>query len=353
MGQSDEVSSGRAGLGAVRDALRGVMRNPAKGRSGDAPDRSVSDSVENTPDGAPDDPAGRPPDGMANSPAGSAPDGSTGGLRPWGALGSCLLVAVVVAQVMSGLQPRPILLTSVIVLLLAAGALAFAAGVHGLSRAVAAFAATVAVGYAAEWVGIRTGLPFGEYGYTDVLWPQLGGVPVIVAMAWGGMGLAAHATASAAAPGGRAARIVLGALALTAWDLFLDPQMMRLGLWSWEENGPYRGVPISNFVGWLVVSLLVMVLIDTFLADPAARSAGLVSVYTVMAVMETVGFAAVFDPPDPLVAVTGGICMGVFVVSAWGRWGPRGPGKPGGHERSRRPGEPWDVNEVGAGGADG
>ena len=395
MGQSDEVSSGRAGLGAVRDALRGVMRDPAKGRLQDAPDRPVSDSVENTPDGTPDDPAGRTPDDKVNSPAESAPDGSTGGPRLWGMLGACLLVAVVVAQVMSGLQPRPILLTSVIVLLLAASALAFAAGVHGLSRTVAAFAATVAVGYAAEWVGIRTGLPFGEYGYTDVLWPRLGGVPVIVAVAWGGMGLAAHATASAAAPGGRAARIVLGALALTAWDLFLDPQMMRLGLWSWEEIGPYRGVPISNFVGWLTVSLLVMALIDAVLADPATRGDGLVSVYTVMAVMETVGFAAVFDPPDRLVAVAGGICMGVFVVSAWGRRGPRGPGRPGKPgragtlgeteeiertgksreagesekpgrakrperpgepgkpERSRRPGGSWDVDGAGAGGPDG
>ncbi|GII82006.1 hypothetical protein Sru01_69880 [Sphaerisporangium rufum] len=54
-----------------------------------------------------------------------------------------------------------------------------------------AAAGAVLLGYAAEWVGIRTGFPFGEYRYTDVLWPQLGGVPVIVALAWGGMGLAA------------------------------------------------------------------------------------------------------------------------------------------------------------------
>ncbi|MFD0891453.1 carotenoid biosynthesis protein, partial [Streptosporangium algeriense] len=115
----------------------------------------------------------------------------------------------------------------------------------------------------------------------------------------------------------RAARIALGACALTAWDLFLDPQMTRLGLWTWHVPGPYRGVPLSNFVGWLLVSLLVMVLIDGITAGRATASAGLVCLYTTMAVMETVGFAVIFTPPDPLVAALGGACMGTFAVAAW------------------------------------
>ncbi|WP_406315811.1 carotenoid biosynthesis protein [Streptosporangium sp. NBC_01639] len=244
---------------------------------------------------------------------------SPGALRLANVLGTALLLAMVAGQVASGLQPRPILLTSVVVLLLAAAALAFGTAAHGFPRAAAAFGATVLTGYAAEWIGIRTGLPFGDYGYTDVLWPRLGGVPVTVALAWGGMGLAAHAAAAAASPASRAGRIVLGALALTAWDLFLDPQMIRLDLWVWHDPGPYRGIPISNFVGWLVVSSLVMALIDTVVAVPDARGTGLVAIYTVMAVMEVIGFAAVFDPPDPLVAVVGGIGMGLFAILAWRR----------------------------------
>ncbi|MEU8036580.1 carotenoid biosynthesis protein [Streptosporangium sp. NPDC049078] len=239
------------------------------------------------------------------------------------AIGTALLGAMLVAQVATGLQTRPILLTSVVVLLLAASALAFACATHSPARVFAAFAAVVATGYAAEWIGIRTGVPFGAYHYTDVLQPALGGVPVIVAVAWGGMGLAAHAVAAAIAPGSRAARIVTGALALTAWDLFLDPQMMRLDLWVWHDPGPYRDVPISNFVGWFVVSLLVMALLEGVLTEPATWNAGLVSVYTVMAVMETIGFAFVFDPTDPLVATAGGLSMGLFTLLAWRR-GRRG-----------------------------
>ncbi|MDH2429649.1 carotenoid biosynthesis protein [Sphaerisporangium sp. TRM90804] len=232
--------------------------------------------------------------------------------------GTVALGAMIVAQVLSGLEPAPVRLTSVVVLLLAAAAVAYAAAAHTSPRAVAAFAGTVVVGYAAEWVGIRTGFPFGEYRYTGLLWPELGGVPVIVAVAWGGMGLASYAVASAVARG-TTSRIVVGALALTSWDLFLDPQMIRLGLWAWAEPGPYRGVPVSNFAGWLLVSVLVMALIGKILTNPGHAAPGLVALYTVMAVMETIGFAAVFTPPDPLVATAGGACMGTLAFLAWRR----------------------------------
>ncbi|GHE26712.1 hypothetical protein GCM10017673_30860 [Streptosporangium violaceochromogenes] len=334
------MDSGGAGRDATRDVVRDAMRDPVERASG--------------------------------------------GRRGWTATGAALLVAMTAAQVVSGVRPQPGGLTGVIVLLLAGGALAFASGTHGPRRAVAAFAAAVTAGYAAEWVGVRTGLPFGEYDYTGALWPQVGGVPVIVALAWGGMGLAAHATAAAilsgraaapdgsaspgspatpghspvpgspAAPGGRLGRVVVGAGALTAWDLFLDPQMTRLGLWSWAEPGLYRGIPAGNFAGWLLVSLLVMALIDVIVVCPAARSTGLVSVYTVMAVMETVGFAAVFDPPDPLVAVAGGLGMGLFAVPAWRpweRWGRRRPDESRAPLRSREPRRPGQGRERGRRGA--
>ncbi|SFQ42257.1 putative membrane protein [Actinomadura madurae] len=222
------------------------------------------------------------------------------------------------AQVLSGVRPRPIVLTSVVVALLAASAVSYLAARHGLRRAAAAFGAAVAVGYVAEWVGVRAGVPFGEYSYTPVLRPQVGGVPVTVAVAWGGMGLAAHAVAASVLPENRLARWAAGALALTAWDLFLDPQMLRLGLWTWPDGGPYRGVPVSNFAGWLLVSFLVMVLIDVVVRRTDV-SRGLVALYTVMAAMETLAFAAVFEPRDLLVAAAGGAAMGAFAVPAWRR----------------------------------
>lgn len=239
-------------------------------------------------------------------------------LGPARALGVLFLLAMTGLQVASGLDARPERFTGPIVALLAACAVAFAADAWGTRTAVAAFGAAVLTGYAAEVIGVHTGFPFGAYGYSGVLWPQVGGVPVVVALAWGGMGLAAYAVAVAVAPAGGWARVCAGAGALTAWDLFLDPQMVRLGLWTWARDGFYRGIPVSNFAGWLLVSALVMLVVGR-VHGGTGPGRGLLVLYTVMAVMETVAFAAVFDPPDPLVAVAGGITMGAFAAPAWRR----------------------------------
>ncbi len=270
---------------------------------------------------------------QARPPGGSRPNadgvagadgvvGMAGVVRMVRLVGVVALAAMTAAQIATGLRPHDLRLTTVVVVLLAVSALAFAAAAYGPGRAAGAFAAAVTAGFAAEWAGTRTGLPFGDYRYTDALWPRPGGVPLVVALAWGGMGLAAHAVARRVAPRGRLIPILAGALALTAWDLFLDPQMLRLGLWVWAEPGPYRGVPLGNFAGWLLVSLLVMTLIDRLTGRTdggLAGATGLVVLYTVMAAMETVGFAVVFRPPDPLVAAAGGLAMGTFALLAWGR----------------------------------
>ena len=58
-----------------------------------------------------------------------------------------------------------------------------------------------------------------------------------VPLAWFGMALPAREVAHAVLGHGRRAgrRIVLGAAALTAWDLFLDPQMVGEGYWTWTR----------------------------------------------------------------------------------------------------------------------
>lgn len=204
-------------------------------------------------------------------------------------------------------------LSSVVVTSMAVTTAARAVQRWGAPRTSAALGA-VAVGTAVvERVGTRTGLPFGRYHYTPALRPQVGGVPAIVPLAWFAMAVPAHHTAHAVL--GRhsspAARIVLGSAALTAWDLFLDPQMVGEGYWRWHRLGRYRGIPLTNFVGWFVTGLGVMAALELLLPPEAdgsgAADAMLVGEYAFMASMETVGFAAFFR--DRLVATVGGVAM--------------------------------------------
>jgi putative membrane protein len=179
----------------------------------------------------------------------------------------------------------------------------------GLPRATTAATITAASTTLVERIGTRTGLPFGRYEYTRALQPQIAGVPAIVPLAWFAMGVPAREAAHAAlGPRPRpATRIVLGAAALTAWDLFLDPQMVGEGYWRWARRGVYRGIPLSNFVGWFVTSLAVMAALEVLLPPDEDADGALVGEYTFMGVMETIGFARFFR--DPVVAVVGGLAM--------------------------------------------
>lgn len=182
----------------------------------------------------------------------------------------------------------------------------------GSGRTAAAATATAIGTTIVERIGTATGIPFGRYGYTSALQPQVAHVPAIVPLAWFALGLPARETAHAAL-GGRstpATRIALGSAALTAWDLFLDPQMVGEGYWAWARRGVYRGIPLSNYLGWFATGLGVMALLEAVL-PPAAESTdadgALVGEYAYMGVMETIGFAKYFR--DPVVAVVGGLGM--------------------------------------------
>ncbi|MEO1058988.1 MAG: carotenoid biosynthesis protein, partial [Actinomycetota bacterium] len=106
--------------------------------------------------------------------------------------------------------------------------LANAADRWGWRRAGVAAAATTLATTVVERVGSTTGWPFGRYRYTGRLRPTIGGVPVIVPMAWFALGVPAREVASAVTQQ-PARRLAVGAAALTAWDAFLDPQMVGEG----------------------------------------------------------------------------------------------------------------------------
>ena len=46
---------------------------------------------------------------------------------------------------------------------------------------------------------------------------------------------------------------------LTAVDLLLEPLAISVGAWTWHVEGPYLGIPLSNFAGWFLVSFLIYV----------------------------------------------------------------------------------------------
>jgi uncharacterized membrane protein len=108
-----------------------------------------------------------------------------------------------------------------------------------------------------ESVGVATGIVYGPYHYTNQLGPKfLGLVPYLIPVAWFMMSYPSFVIADRLVPDNwnRPGRILtvaaIGGLAMTAWDLVMDPAMVAGGNWVWDRGGAYFGIPLQNFWGW-------------------------------------------------------------------------------------------------------
>jgi len=124
--------------------------------------------------------------------------------------------------------------------------------------------------------------------------PQVGGVPVAVALAWYNIGYGTFvmmtsflgAILGASDPRERDPSRALApveALAATSLDLLLDPAGLDLDLWQWsgglyaaevEGTNGKRGVPLLNFAGW--ISLITGVTLAYWGLNPGTDPARLV-----------------------------------------------------------------------------
>jgi putative membrane protein len=184
----------------------------------------------------------------------------------------------------------------------------------GLTRTLWTVTGIVGLTWSVEAIGSATGLPFGSYHYTDKLQPQLAQVPLLIPLAWLMMLPPAWAVANRLTGTTRGwAFVGVSALALTAWDLFLDPQMVAWGLWVWENPGGYFGIPWRNYLGWLLASAL----ITAWVRPPNLPVVPLLLIYTITWLLETIGLFFFWDLPGP--ALAGFVAMGSLVWLAWSK----------------------------------
>lgn len=198
-------------------------------------------------------------------------------------------------------------LTSVAVVTLTLLTLCLATLGQDIKRIFKIFTATYLFALFAEAIGHRSGLPFGEYGYSDQLQPQLLGVPVIIPLAWFAMAVPAWEISNRLTAK-RWLRPIVGGLLLGAWDLMLDPQMVTNGFWTWEADGAWYGIPLSNFVGWMIVGAILVYLIGRQL-DPDSKNPFLVLPYLWMGIMSSLGFLLPFVFDVPVIGIVGGLAM--------------------------------------------
>lgn len=170
-----------------------------------------------------------------------------------------------------------------------------------------------------EAIGSGTGVPFGDYQYTRRLPLQLAGVPLVIPLAWATMLFPAWAVAESILSKWRVklgrgywwAFAGLTGAAFTAWDLYLDPQMVARDLWVWTQPGGYFGIPWINYIAWWLSTAIL-----TLLLRPAnLANLWLLIVYSLTWLFQGLGLALFWQLPGP--ALAGFLGMGFFVLLSW------------------------------------
>lgn len=230
----------------------------------------------------------------------------------------------------------------VLVLLFGCTGIAHAIYLLGARRALTMFLVATVLSFAAEAWGVRSGILFGRYEYTALFGTKLWGVPLIMPFAYFMQTYPCYLMANLLTEGVFIPRrttflwtfwlSIFGGMMMTAWDLTIDPLMScnpafpgTAGMcddtspaWHWLDGGPYFGVPLQNFVGWMITTstiFLVYRLVEQRLRPHAHHRAYspilLVPVicYGVLAISDA--FTGVFEP----VRIISPIVMGMPVVA--------------------------------------
>ncbi len=208
----------------------------------------------------------------------------------------------------------------------------------GWKRSLLMLALSFTIAFAAEALGVNFGLVFGHYYYTRALGVSLFGVPLLAALAWEPIVYAAFCLSDVLASRGESLSVTIlhqtspvfaaavGALATTAWDMMIDPIAVSQGWWVWINGGPYvpyvsNGVPITNFVGWLLVAFIINLAyrrVADGMERPVKSAAlayyGPLTLYS--SLFLTAFGVALSILKRPEVALTGLLAMGPFILIA-------------------------------------
>ena len=141
----------------------------------------------------------------------------------------------------------------------------------------AALVVIFAIGFGAEWVGVHTGLLFGDYTYGSTLGWKWDEIPLLIGVNWILVTASAY-TVMLKFSSQRWVRILGALLLMVSLDYFIEPVAMAYDFWSWEGNT----VPLKNYIGWAGVSLFVLFVYDRYFKHMPFRNTPVVLYFSML-----------------------------------------------------------------------
>jgi putative membrane protein len=108
-----------------------------------------------------------------------------------------------------------------------------------------------------EFAGVKTGYIFGRYSYSNILIPQIFGVPLAIGFAWfstliASLGVIQMLTKINLRLISVTKKSLLVGFLMTIFDYSLEIAATKLGYWSWQIGI----VPVQNYLAWFVFGSL-------------------------------------------------------------------------------------------------
>ena len=107
------------------------------------------------------------------------------------------------------------------------------------------------IGMLVEWIGVHTGLLFGEYSYGKNLGYKVFDVPLVIGINWAMLTVVSSSVVSRI-NSNNLTKLVLSAILMTLFDALMEPVAIRSDFWSWDSGV----IPFYNYVSWFLISFI-------------------------------------------------------------------------------------------------
>lgn len=114
-----------------------------------------------------------------------------------------------------------------------------------------AFVIIYILGFAAEVIGVNTGIIFGHYQYGESLGIELFNTPLMIGINWLLL-IYISSTVTAKLKINSTLQIVIAPLIMLVYDLIIEQVAPVLDMWSWFDDK----VPVKNYVAWFLLAFM-------------------------------------------------------------------------------------------------
>ncbi|MDQ5886002.1 MAG: bisanhydrobacterioruberin hydratase [Patescibacteria group bacterium] len=180
-----------------------------------------------------------------------------------------LLISLFIAAFFTATQPidaKMAFVSSIMVILFALPSYFAVVKTQGRKRGLLLLGILGAYALLIESSALATGFPYGDFIYNGLLGTKLFDLtPWTVAFAYPPILLLTYWFARKRHNDNDRLKILFStAFDAMIIDLVLDPAAVKLGFWQWKVPGFYYGVPLVNFLGWLLTGFIGALIIHKF-----------------------------------------------------------------------------------------